>query len=166
MRWQFYKQQYEEILEKFKVQGLVKIDLDQKLKHQMDQTHTLLRNHDEDEKLIRSLRQDLKYKDHKLREALDRKSELEHDLSELEERYDQLKLKFDDTHKSLRQTLENEKESRASWKERYEREQENAQTVSKQNLALKYTVKDQSSKIHKLETSLSQTQEEKEALAK
>lgn len=64
-------------------------------------------------------------------ETKNERDELQQELLTLEEKYETLKARFEDTSTTLKVMVENEKESRYSWKDRYEREQEEKTVLGK-----------------------------------
>lgn len=103
---------------------------------------------------MKQLKREVYQKDVKYMETKTERDELQQELLTLEEKYEALKARFEDTSTTLKVMVENEKESRYSWKDRYEREQEEKTVLSKQNLALKYTVQDYSTKMSKIDMEL------------
>lgn len=71
-------------------------------------------------------------KELKNKDLLDEKHELELALHKLEHEYDQLRIKFENNSTHLQAQFETEKDSRDSWKERYEREFQNGIRINKQ----------------------------------
>eukprot|EP00347_Sterkiella_histriomuscorum_P021833 403332609 len=158
------KLENEEIQEKFGIVTQVRHDLEQQLKQQIDQTKKMYYEREAETKQLLQLKRDLMAREFKFKEVQDERNDLELQVATLENDYDQLKMKYENNNMNLRSLVENEKDSRDTMKERYEKEFLNTTFLNKQITQFKSENLEFRNKISKYELLISQMKEEKEAM--
>lgn len=134
---------YEQMIEKMRVANLVRHDLEAKLKLQVDQVLKYYNELQENTKEMKTQKYTLYESQSNLKQMEEERNNLERKLGEMEMKMDAFSEKYETNQQTLKQLIENEKDSRENWKVRFEKEHNELVLQTKQMNITRSELQDQ-----------------------